>query len=62
MLQNLLNATVIRSVGKPYIQDALTNHATHFKRNYEVLSLRRYVSRVILEMAVLTILPVCGLI
>ncbi|GJV59419.1 5'-3' exonuclease [Tanacetum coccineum] len=43
-LQNLLNAAAIRTVGKPYVQDALTKHATHFKRNYEVLSLRRDVN------------------
>nr|GEY71585.1 5'-3' exonuclease [Tanacetum cinerariifolium] len=43
-LQNLLNAAAIRTVGKPYVQDALTKHATHFKRNYKVLSLRRDVN------------------
>lgn len=40
-LENLLNAAAVRTVGKPYVQDALTQHASHFRRNYEVLSLRR---------------------
>lgn len=43
-LENLLNAAAVRTVGKPYVQDALTKHASHFRRNYEVLSLRRDVN------------------
>ncbi|KAI7750929.1 hypothetical protein M8C21_003094 [Ambrosia artemisiifolia] len=40
-LENMLNAAATRTVGKPYVQDALTKHASHFRRNYELLSLRR---------------------
>lgn len=40
-LENLLNAAAVRTVGKPYAQDALTNHADYLRKNYEVLSLRR---------------------
>ncbi|KAL4559223.1 hypothetical protein LXL04_031357 [Taraxacum kok-saghyz] len=40
-LENLLNAAAVRTVGKPYVQDALTKHAGYFRRNYDVLSLRR---------------------
>ncbi|KAL8196743.1 hypothetical protein R6Q57_024506 [Mikania cordata] len=43
-LENLLNAAATRTVGKPYVQDALTKHASHFRRNYELLSLRRDVN------------------
>lgn len=43
-LENLLNAAAVRTVGKPYVQDALTKHARHLQRNYEVLSLRRDVN------------------
>ncbi|XP_023749872.1 uncharacterized protein LOC111898181 isoform X1 [Lactuca sativa] len=43
-LENLLNAAAVRTVGKPYVQDALTKHASHFRRNYHVLSLRRDVN------------------
>lgn len=43
-LENLLNAAAVRTVGKPYVQDALTKHASYFRRNYEVLSLRRDVN------------------
>ncbi|KAJ4963054.1 hypothetical protein NE237_022993 [Protea cynaroides] len=40
-LENLLNAAAVRTVGKQYAQDALTNYADYLRRNYEVLSLRR---------------------
>lgn len=40
-LQNLLNAAAVRTVGKQYVQDALTKHADYLLRNYEVLALRR---------------------
>lgn len=40
-LENLLNAAAVRTVGKPYAQDALINHADYLRKNYEVLSLRR---------------------
>nr|XP_043635868.1 5'-3' exonuclease [Erigeron canadensis] len=43
-LDNLLNAAAVRTVGKPYIQDALTKHACHLRKNYDVLSLRRDVN------------------
>nr|GEY05918.1 histone deacetylase 9 isoform X3 [Tanacetum cinerariifolium] len=38
---NQSSFTAIRTVAEPYVQDALTKHATTFKRNDEVLSLRR---------------------
>ena len=41
-LENLLNTATIRIVGKGYAQDALTKHAYYLRRNYEVLSLKRY--------------------
>ncbi|KAI4387948.1 hypothetical protein MLD38_000331 [Melastoma candidum] len=40
-LENLLNAAAVRTVGKPYAQDALTKYADYLRRNYEVLALRR---------------------
>ncbi|ONK56236.1 uncharacterized protein A4U43_C10F5520 [Asparagus officinalis] len=40
-LENLLNAAAVRTVGKPYAQDALTKYADYLRKNYEVLSLRR---------------------
>ncbi|XP_011628878.1 uncharacterized protein LOC18449113 [Amborella trichopoda] len=40
-LENLLNAASIRTVGKPYAQEALTKHADYLRRNFQVLSLRR---------------------
>lgn len=43
-LENLLNAAAVSTVGKPYVQDALTKHASYFRRNYQVLSLRRDVN------------------
>nr|GEY60166.1 hypothetical protein [Tanacetum cinerariifolium] len=36
-----MNADAIRTVGKAYVADALTKHATHFKQNYVVISIRR---------------------
>lgn len=41
-LANLLGAAAVRTVGKHYAQDALTKHADYLRRNFEVLSLRRY--------------------
>lgn len=41
-LENLLNVAATRTVGKPYAQDALTRHADYLRRNYQVLSLKRY--------------------
>ncbi|XP_057973306.1 uncharacterized protein LOC131161509 isoform X4 [Malania oleifera] len=40
-LENLLGAAAVRTVGRPYAQDALTMHADFLRRNYEVLALRR---------------------
>ncbi|KAH8490199.1 hypothetical protein H0E87_022648 [Populus deltoides] len=40
-LQNLLDAAAVRTVGKQYAQDALTNHSDYLRRNYEILALRR---------------------
>ncbi|KAF3780915.1 5'-3' exonuclease [Nymphaea thermarum] len=40
-LENLLRAAAIRTVGKPYAQTALTEHADYLRRNFRVLSLRR---------------------
>ncbi|XP_057736875.1 uncharacterized protein LOC130954157 isoform X2 [Arachis stenosperma] len=42
-LENLLGAAAIRTVGKPYAQDALTKYADYLRRNYQVLALNRYV-------------------
>ncbi|PNX82579.1 5'-3' exonuclease-like protein, partial [Trifolium pratense] len=41
-LEALLNAAAVRTVGKPYAQDALKNHANYLRRNYKVLALKRY--------------------
>ena len=41
-LKNLLNTAAIRTVGKDYAQDALTKHADYLRKNYEILSLKRY--------------------
>lgn len=41
-LENLLNAAAIKIVGRDYAQDALTKYADYLRRNYQVLSLRRY--------------------
>ncbi|KAI4352850.1 hypothetical protein L6164_007062 [Bauhinia variegata] len=40
-LENLLNAAAVRTVGRPYAQDALTKYAHYLRRNYEVLALKR---------------------
>ncbi|XP_073059644.1 uncharacterized protein [Primulina eburnea] len=40
-LENLLSAAAVRTVGRQYAQEALTNHADFLRRNYEVLSLKR---------------------
>ncbi|XP_031247174.1 uncharacterized protein LOC116104878 [Pistacia vera] len=40
-LENLLNAAAVRTVGRPYAQEALTKYADYLRRNYEVLALRR---------------------
>ncbi|KAK7267204.1 hypothetical protein RIF29_19869 [Crotalaria pallida] len=40
-LENLLNAAAVRTVGRPYAQDALTKYADYLRRNYEVLALKR---------------------
>lgn len=41
-LETLLNAAAVRTVGRPYAQDALTKYADYLRRNYEVLALKRY--------------------
>lgn len=41
-LEDLLSAAAIRTVGKDYAQNALTKYADYLRRNYKVLSLRRY--------------------
>lgn len=43
-LENLLNAAAVRTVGKPYAQDALTKYGDFLRRNLQVLSLRRDVA------------------
>lgn len=43
-LESLLVAAKTRTVGRPYIQDALTQHADVLYRNLQVLKLRRDVS------------------
>ncbi|XP_019449799.1 PREDICTED: uncharacterized protein LOC109352325 [Lupinus angustifolius] len=40
-LETLLNAAAVRTVGRPYAQDALTKYADYLRRNYEVLALKR---------------------
>lgn len=40
-LEKLLSAAAIRTVGKPYAQDALTKYADYLRTNYKVLALRR---------------------
>ncbi|KAF2953587.1 hypothetical protein DAI22_01g418200 [Oryza sativa Japonica Group] len=41
-LENLLNTAAVRTVGKDYAQDALVKHADYLRKNYEVLSLKRW--------------------
>ncbi|XP_058773341.1 uncharacterized protein LOC131647472 isoform X1 [Vicia villosa] len=43
-LEALLNAAAVRTVGRPYAQDALKKHADYLRRNYEVLALKRDVN------------------
>ncbi|KAL8159225.1 hypothetical protein V2J09_000762 [Rumex salicifolius] len=40
-LENLLSAAAVRTVGKEYVQEALTKYADFLLKNYQVLSLRR---------------------
>ncbi|XP_024523968.1 uncharacterized protein LOC112344087 isoform X1 [Selaginella moellendorffii] len=40
-LENLVSAAAIRTVVKPYMQDALKEHSVLLEKNLEVLSLRR---------------------
>ncbi|XP_021748477.1 uncharacterized protein LOC110714283 [Chenopodium quinoa] len=40
-LENLLNAAAVRTVGKQYVQEALTKYTFELRRNHQVLSLRR---------------------
>lgn len=40
-LETLLNAAAVRTVGRPYAQEALTKYADYLRRNYEVLALKR---------------------
>ncbi|XP_022858071.1 uncharacterized protein LOC111378994 isoform X2 [Olea europaea var. sylvestris] len=40
-LDNLLCAAAVRTVGRQYAQEALTNYANFLRRNYEVLSLKK---------------------
>lgn len=37
----MLNAAAVRTVGRPYAQEALTKYADYLRRNYEVLALKR---------------------
>ncbi|KAI9073587.1 hypothetical protein K1719_044434 [Acacia pycnantha] len=39
-LETLLNAAAVRTVGRPYAQEALTKYADYLRRNYEVLALK----------------------
>lgn len=41
-LEALLNAAAVRTVGRPYAQDALKKYGDYLRRNYEVLALKRY--------------------
>ncbi|XP_024545639.1 pentatricopeptide repeat-containing protein At2g34400 [Selaginella moellendorffii] len=43
-LENLVSAAAIRTVVKPYMQDALKEHSVLLEKNLEVLSLRRLFS------------------
>lgn len=40
-LDDLLNAAAVRTVGRQYVQEALTKYADYLRRNYEVLALKR---------------------
>lgn len=48
-LENLLAAAAVRTVGRQYAQEALTNYADFLRKNYEVLALRRLVSKQMLQ-------------
>lgn len=48
-LEALLNAAAVRTVGRPYAQDALTKYADYLRRNYEVLALKRDLNVQLLE-------------
>ncbi|KAI9080551.1 hypothetical protein K1719_037517 [Acacia pycnantha] len=39
-LETLLNAAAVRTVGRPYAQEALTKYADYLRRNYEVMALK----------------------
>ena len=41
-LENLLKTAAVRTVGKEYAQNVLVKHADYLRKNYEVLSLKRY--------------------
>ncbi|WOH03518.1 hypothetical protein DCAR_0622917 [Daucus carota subsp. sativus] len=43
-LENLLSVAAVRTIGKPYAQEALLNYADYLRKNYEVLALRRDVN------------------
>ncbi|XP_061361856.1 uncharacterized protein LOC133305616 isoform X2 [Gastrolobium bilobum] len=43
-LETLLNAAAVRTVGRPYAQDALKKYADYLRRNYEVLALKKDVN------------------
>lgn len=43
-LENLLSVAAVRTIGRPYAQEALTNYADYLRKNYEVLALRRDVN------------------
>lgn len=40
-LENLLSVAAVRTIGRPYAQEALLNNADYLRKNYEVLALRR---------------------
>lgn len=40
-LESLLSAAAVRTVGRPYAQEALTKYADYLRRNYQVLALNR---------------------
>ncbi|KAL9260939.1 5'-3' exonuclease-like protein [Drosera capensis] len=40
-LENLLKTAAVRTVGKPYAQDALIKYADHLPKNYQAPSLKR---------------------
>eukprot|EP00252_Welwitschia_mirabilis_P020941 TRINITY_DN5243_c0_g1_i2.p1 TRINITY_DN5243_c0_g1~~TRINITY_DN5243_c0_g1_i2.p1 ORF type:complete len:299 (+),score=37.26 TRINITY_DN5243_c0_g1_i2:202-1098(+) len=40
-LENILKAAAVRTIGKPYVQDAFTKHANLLLKNIQLLELRR---------------------